>query len=212
MPEASSSIDDRTYWAQLCPTSVSSSDVTRALIFVVVTAALAYLSRASLADPHSHGFHRFFAWELIVALVLVNFVSLRQWFGDPLSFRQFVSWALLFGSLVPVVSGVHLLRTAGKPERGQRVDEPLLEIEKTTRLVTTGMFKYIRHPLYSSLLLLTWGVFFKYPSWLAGALALGASSFLLATAKTEERENVRYFGPAYRAYMQRTKMFVPFVF
>ena len=32
------------------------------------------------------------------------------------------------------------------------------------------------------------------------------------TAKIEEGENGRYFGPAYEEYKQRTKMFVPFVF
>ena len=30
--------------------------------------------------------------------------------------------------------------------------------------------------------------------------------------KGREAENVRYFGAAYRAYMQRTKMFIPFFF
>ncbi|NIQ77767.1 MAG: isoprenylcysteine carboxylmethyltransferase family protein, partial [Anaerolineae bacterium] len=67
------------------------------------------------------------------------------------------------------------------------------------------------HPLYSSLLLLTWGVFLKNPSWAGCGLALGATAFLLATAKVEEAENVRYFGAAYRTYMRQTKMFIPFL-
>ncbi|MFQ6114313.1 MAG: methyltransferase family protein [bacterium] len=74
------------------------------------------------------------------------------------------------------------------------------------------MFKYIRHPLYSSLLLLAWGVFFKRPSWVSGGVVMGATAFLLATSKVEEMENIRYFGAAYRAYMQHSKMFIPFVF
>jgi len=41
---------------------------------------------------------------------------------------------------------------------------------------------------------------------------VSATAFLLATAKAEEVENVRYFGAAYQTYMQRTKMFIPFVF
>ena len=78
--------------------------------------------------------------------------------------------------------------------------------------MTTGAFKYIRYPFYSSLLLLAWGVFFKHPSWVASGVVLGATAFLLATAKVEEVENVRYFGAAYRTYMRHTKMFIPFVF
>ena len=78
--------------------------------------------------------------------------------------------------------------------------------------MTSGVFKYIRHPLYCSLLLLAWGAFFKDPSWAGGGLALAATAFLQATAKVEEAENIRYFGAAYRAYMQQTKMFIPFLF
>ncbi len=180
----------------------------KAFIFVVLSALLAYVSRASLKAPRSHGFYRFFAWEFILALVLLN---IEQWFRDPLSFHQLASWALLAATFVPGVPGIHLLITQGTPDAQRRDDVSLIGIEKTTRLVTTGVFKYIRHPLYCSLLLLAWGAFFKDPSWRGGCLALGATAFLLATAKVEEAENVRYFGAAYRAYMQKTKMFIPFL-
>jgi protein-S-isoprenylcysteine O-methyltransferase Ste14 len=184
----------------------------RVIIFAILSAALAYLSRASLRVPRSHGFYRFFAWECILALFFLNFINVRQWFGDPFSVRQLISWFLLMGCIVPSVHGVHGLRTQGKPDAQRPHDVPLLGIEKTTRIVTTGVFKYICHPLYSSLLLLAWGVFFKHPSWVASGVVLGATAFLLATAKVEEVENVRYFGAAYRTYMQHTKMFIPFVF
>ncbi len=183
----------------------------RVIIFAILSAALAFVSRASLRVPRSHGFYRFFAWECILALFFLNFIDVRQWFADPFSVRQLISWFLLMGCIVPVVYGVHALRTQGKPDAGRRHDAPLFWIEQTTQLVTTGAFKYIRHPLYSSLLLLAWGVFFKHPSWVGGGVVLGATAFLLATAKVEEVENVRYFGAVYRAYMQHTKMFIPFV-
>jgi protein-S-isoprenylcysteine O-methyltransferase Ste14 len=184
--------------------------VPRLILFAGVSAALAYLSRASLTAPRSHGFYRFLAWEAMLALVLLNFRGLGQWFGDPLGARQLVSWVLLFGSIVPAVWGAHALRTRGVPRSG-REDRQLFAFEKTTHLVTTGPFKYVRHPLYCSLLLLAWGVFFKRPSGAAVALVLGATAFLMGTAKAEESENLRYFGDAYRIYMQRTKMLIPFV-
>jgi len=181
----------------------------KVFIFVVLSAPLAYVSRASLKAPRSHGFYRFFAWEFILALVLLN---IEQWFRDSLSIHQLASWFLLAATLVPGVPGIHLLITQGRPDTQRRDDVLLVGIEKTTRLVTTGVFKYIRHPLYCSLFLLAWGVFFKDPSWVGGGLALGATAFLLTTAKVEEAENVRYFGAAYRAYMQKTKVFIPFLF
>ena len=87
-----------------------------------------------------------------------------------------------------------------------------MAFEKTTSLVTTGIYHYIRHPLYSSLLLLTWGVFFKSPAWLAGSLALVASFCLFLTALADENECIQYFGESYREYMRQTKRFIPFIF
>ena len=170
---------------------------------------IAYLSRASLRTPRSHGFYRFFAWELILGLLLLN---LPSWFKDPFSIHQIISWLLLIVSLVLVQHGVSLLRLIGKPDAQRQDDGTLLGIEKTSTLVKVGAYRYIRHPLYSSLLFLAWGAFFKSPSWVEGVLALAATAFLVATARVEEAENVRFFGEAYQTYMQQTKMFIPFVF
>ena len=78
--------------------------------------------------------------------------------------------------------------------------------------MTSGIYHYIRHPLYSSLLLLTWGTFFKALTWPGLMLALAATLFLFATAKADEAECLRFFGAPYQAYMQHSKRFVPFVF
>jgi len=185
--------------------------VLRGILFAILSTALAYVSRASLKVPRSHGFWRFWAWECILGLFFLNFIDVRQWFRDPLSIRQLASWVLLIGSVVPAVGGVHALRTRGKPGPGRADNGTLVWVEKTTQLVTTGIFGYIRHPLYSSLLLLAGGVFFKHPSWVSSALALAAVGLLVATATVEERENLRDFGAPYRDYMQRTRMFIPFV-
>jgi len=183
--------------------------VIKLIFFAAFSAGLVYASRASITVPRSHGFYRFFAWESILALIILN---IGRWFQDPFSVHQFVSWILLAASLLPGLPGIHFLRTRGIPDPRRREDGSLVGIEKTTRLVTTGPFKYIRHPLYSSLLLLAWGVFFKYPSVVGAGLALGATAFLLAAAKVEEAENLSYFGSDYRTYMRTTKMFIPFVF
>jgi protein-S-isoprenylcysteine O-methyltransferase Ste14 len=179
------------------------------IVFVVLSVPIVYISRNSLRSPHSHGFFRFFAWEAILALVLLN---LDCWFCDPFAAHQIISWALLLISIYPVVEGIHLLRRVGKPSETRQADVPMLDFEKTTTLVTTGLYKYIRHPLYSSLLFLAWGVFFKAPSWLGGVLALWATLFLIATAKMDEAEDVRFFGPAYETYRKQSKMFIPFLF
>jgi protein-S-isoprenylcysteine O-methyltransferase Ste14 len=166
------------------------------------------VSYASLRKPRSHGFYRFFAWEAILALVLLN---LPVWFLRPFAWHQLISWALLIISLFLVITGLNLLRTTGNPQP-ERQDPTLLGLEKTTKLVTTGLYRHIRHPMYSSLLFLAGGVFFKQLSWLGLALAAAATYCLVRTARLEEIENIQYFGAAYQDYKQRTRMFIPGIF
>jgi protein-S-isoprenylcysteine O-methyltransferase Ste14 len=187
---------------------VDTLTIVKLACFLLGTAGLVYVSRASLAAARSHGFYRFFSWEAILGLALLN---VNVWFRDPLSWHQLISWPLLVVSALLVIVGVRLLKHKGEPD-ARRDDVPLVTFEKTTALVTTGTYRYIRHPLYSSLLFLAWGVFFKAPSWLGGLLALAATLFLVATARVEEAENLRFFGEVYREYMRRTRMFVPYLF
>lgn len=59
--------------------------IVKLIVFLLVSAGIAYLSRASLLKPRSHGFYRFFAWELILALALLN---LDVWFSHPFAWYQ----------------------------------------------------------------------------------------------------------------------------
>ncbi len=182
--------------------------IVKILVFIAGSILITGVSWKSLRSPRSHGFHRFFAWEFILALILLN---IGRWFDEPFAWHQVISWILLIVSFVPLIYGIHFLHSQGKPARERVGDSALMGFEKTTALVTSGIFEYIRHPLYSSLLLLVWGVFFKDPSWAGAVLLAAATLFLVATARADEAECIRFFGPDYREYMQHTKMFIPFV-
>jgi protein-S-isoprenylcysteine O-methyltransferase Ste14 len=178
----------------------------RIAVFVTATLPLLYVSRASLVRPRSHGFFRFFAWEAIVGLSILN---APVWFRSWLSRNQIISWIMLLVSLIPLALGVGGLRRRGQPDPKARADTGLLAFERTTQLVSAGIFGYIRHPMYCSLLLLTWGLFFKDLSTGSAALASAGTLSLLLTAKADEAECLRAFGNDYRNYMQRTRMFIP---
>jgi len=179
----------------------------KAIIFIIAIIIVAYFSRASLCNPKSHGFYRLFAWISIVALILLN---IDWWFDNPFSIYQMISWVLLIISAFLITRGVILLQRIGKPDN-KRNDASLLGMEKTTKLVVEGAYRYIRHPMYSSLLFLGWGAFFKSISILGMVLAVLATIFLILTGKMEEKENIRYFGREYEGYINKTKMFIPFV-
>ncbi|HLD67886.1 MAG TPA: methyltransferase [Pseudomonas sp.] len=177
-------------------------------VFLILGLALAFLSRRALGDPRSHGFYRFFAFEAIVLLLWRN---LPYWFVERFSPSQLLSWALLFASLYLLLHSLYLLRVRGGHAPERAAGEANFAFENTARLVDSGIYGYIRHPLYSSLLLLAWGLFFKHPDLPGAGAALLASLALIATAKVEEGENLRTFGEAYRGYCRRTRMFLPFL-
>lgn len=98
------------------------------IAFVVISIALIYISRDSLRSPRSHGFYRFFGWESIAALLVLN---VDVWFQDPWSWHQLISWFLLIVCIVPLVFGARTLIGHGKPQK-QRTGEPQLLAFETT--------------------------------------------------------------------------------
>ncbi len=182
--------------------------MTRLTFLVLATLGNVLLSRRSLPETSSHGFHRFFAFEFLAGLLLLN---LPHWFRRPLAPRQLLSWPSLVASAALAGHGFYLLRLVGRP-RGRAEGALIPGFEDTSQLVRVGAYRYIRHPLYSSLLLLGLGAWLKDPSRLATNLLVGAAGFLVNTALAEEKENAGRFGPAYEEYRRQTRLFVPGVF
>jgi protein-S-isoprenylcysteine O-methyltransferase Ste14 len=151
---------------------------------------------------------RFFAWECMLALVLLNF---PMWTKNPFSPHQIASWSLLVISILLALHAVRLLCSIGQPSESRHEPE-LLPFERTSILVTTGVYRYIRHPMYAALLFLAWGAFLKDISAPSIMLVGGASVALFFTALREEEECKRHFGADYIEYIKISKRFVPFVF
>ncbi len=177
------------------------------IAFLIGSLPIIFLSWRSLGSIRNHGFFRFFAWELMLWILVSN---ITYWFRDPLSWHQVVSWLLLILSVYPVIDGLYRFKAAGRINR-ERNDPTLFGFEHTTSLITTGVYRYIRHPMYASLLYLNWGIALKDPTWIILAYAFVASVFLYLTVRVEERENLAYFGEDYRKYMRHSKRFVPWV-
>jgi protein-S-isoprenylcysteine O-methyltransferase Ste14 len=180
----------------------------RIIIFGVLSIPLILVSWRTLFNIRSHGVYRFLSWEAILWLLVSNF---KYWFVDPFRGLQIFSWFLLIisGYLV-IAGGLHMKRHSQKGN--DRNERELFEFEKTGELVDKGIFGYIRHPLYASLLFLTWGIWLKNPTWILFAFAVFSSLSLFMTATIEEKECIRYFGNLYREYIKRTKRFIPFIF
>ena len=177
-------------------------------IFGILSAGILFLSWRTLFHIKSHGFYRFFGWECLAWVLAVNY---KHWFENPFSINQLISWVLLFYSIWLVCAGMYEILRKGKPS-SSRNDSKLFSFEKTTELVETGVFRHTRHPLYASLIFVTWGILLKNPTLILCIISAVSTSLFFLTSRYDEKECIAYFGEKYRIYMKNTKMFIPFVF
>ena len=85
-----------------------------------------------------------------------------------------------------------------------------LEVREQHRLITQGVYRRIRHPMSSALVLYAVAHVLVIPNWVAGPSNLVAFTVLFALrVRAEERMMLEQFGDEYTAYMARTKRLVP---
>jgi len=154
----------------------------------------------SVRAKRYHGIARFFSFESIYILILLNY---KLWSLDAFSWNQIISWILLFASIYPGIAGYLTLRNKGEAKDS---------FENTTKLVRSGIYRYIRHPLYCSLLLFGTGMMFIDPGLHQIIAGIINALAIYLTALIEEKEMIVKFGNKYSEYMKDTKRFFPFLF
>ena len=75
-------------------------------------------------------------------------------------------------------------------------------------LVTTGPYRYIRHPIYAAVLLFVWAGVIAHPVVVAALIAIVVTGVSIVRMLLEERELVQMY-PEYRDYSARTMRVIP---
>ena len=139
------------------------------------------------------------------ALLAIAFVLLRVFRFDGLVVHIPILQAvgvilLLTGLALAVWARINLGRNWGMPMTEKNDPE----------LVVTGPYRYVRHPIYSGLLLATAGTALATNLlWFIAAVVLGI--YFVYSAKVEERLLMASLRSAYTSYQAKTKMLIPFV-
>lgn len=119
-------------------------------------------------------------------------------------------WAVVLGAAI-VVAGLWTFRRAHK-ELGRNWSITL-EIRDEHRLISSGPYALVRHPMYTSFFLIALGQLFLLPNWLAGVVGLlGFAVLFFVRVAKEERMMLETFGPQYNVYMERTKRLIPYIY
>lgn len=87
-----------------------------------------------------------------------------------------------------------------------------LEIREDHNIIDKGVYKYIRHPMYTSIWISVLAQPLLLPNYIAGLSGIISFALLyFLRVKNEEAMMKKEFGQDYEEYMQRTKRIIPFI-
>lgn len=87
---------------------------------------------------------------------------------------------------------------------------PTLHVRQEHTLVTSGPYRYMRHPMYTALFLSILVMLLLTRNWIVGGVPLvGLCVIVLLRIQREERAMIEKFGDEYREYMKHTGRFLP---
>lgn len=146
-------------------------------------------------------------YNIFAAISFAPILYLMKTLPDQLAYQVPAPWSVvMFGGQVfaALMLLTAFLQTDSLSFVGLR---QLFETEKSGQLVTRGLYRVVRHPLY------TFGLLFV---WLTSTATLnsltvyiGATIYTLAGAYFEERKLLREFGASYVEYKKKTPMLIP---
>ena len=151
----------------------------------------------------------FSSWLIITTATVIfifNITPLRYFFYYPILpptfFIQTIGIIICASGIAfSIWARVHLGKNWGMP----------MAMKENPDLIVTGPYYFIRHPIYTGILIAMFGSIvaagFLWLIW----FTLFFVSFIYS-AKKEEKQMLLQFSAEYRDYMKRTKMFIPFIY
>lgn len=142
-------------------------------------------------------------WSIVLLLPFVSIFTGWIAFAD----YSAIAGLQIVGVLI-FVSGLWVLRCS-HVDLGRHFS-PSLFIRDHHQLVTHGIYRRIRHPMYLSFLMWAVGQALLINNWLAGPLGIIAFLFIYGfRVEREEQQLLDTFGDQYREYQQKSDRLLP---
>ena len=84
--------------------------------------------------------------------------------------------------------------------------------QTSQQLITTDLYKYVRHPLYAATLVFVWSIFFWQPLLSNLISCTCISLYTIIGIRFEEKKLMLEFGESYSQYRSQTSMLIPGLF
>ena len=175
------------------------------LLFMVVWVIFSFNAKKNVQNNNQR--ESSFIW-LTIVVVVITFLKIKI-FRDLAHARIFPSNHFVQGFGVSIcVLGIAFAIWA-RIHIGKNWGMPMSQ-KKEPELVTTGPYRFVRHPIYTGLTTAMIGSLlaegFMWMIWLAFM-----GGYFFYSANKEERSMMLQFPDEYREYMRRTKMLIPFI-
>jgi protein-S-isoprenylcysteine O-methyltransferase Ste14 len=184
------------------------------LVAVSLVALLAYMevrARSSRVEGRKGGYSRSFRQGVVLLPLAVGVLILLQLAGiihADIAVPSGVRHTLVFCGYVLFWSALGLLVWARESLGIHWAHAADFQVIPGQALVTDGPYRFIRHPIYTSLLLLFVGAELLVGSWLI-LLVVPLAVLVYWQARKEELLLAKPFGQTYADYVQSTGMFLP---
>ncbi|HXN23076.1 MAG TPA: isoprenylcysteine carboxylmethyltransferase family protein [Candidatus Dormibacteraeota bacterium] len=143
-------------------------------------------------------------WGMLLAALSYAILWQSRFWATPLpAWRIAVSVSFLLLAGILSWTGTHSLGRQWRIDAGLSSDH---------ELVISGPYRFMRHPIYTSMLFILWGTGFMITPW--PMLLLATIVFMLGTeirVRIEDRLLASRFGDAFREYQRRVPAYIPFV-
>lgn len=152
-------------------------------------------------------------WIIIIALVLLflyipvlhHFAFSESSFIHPNPYVSSIGiFITVFGQALTIWARVYLGKSWNTP----------MTLNEKTKLITTGPYTFVRHPIYAGMIIAMLGTVFVIAIfWIIPCVLL--SAFVIYSLKIEERDMMRQFPKEYKEYKEykkRTKALIPFIY
>jgi protein-S-isoprenylcysteine O-methyltransferase Ste14 len=185
--------------------------------FLLVWAVSAFYTKRDTRRGDGNISQQFWLLRLVAAVALLLFVAVRIATGSA-HFPYFVlillrsnfpqsavlDWAAAALSVIGVGIAIWARIYLGRNWSSRPA------VKENHELVTTGPYAYIRHPIYTGLILMAFGTALTGSLWGIGVFIIASLSLILRIGK-EEKIMLELFPDAYPVYQVRTKKLIPWV-
>jgi len=142
-------------------------------------------------------------WSLVLVAILFGYAG----------FGLLPDWAYYLGLSLSILGNA--IWFWGHQTLGRHYSQALV-IYQGHQLVERGPFRFVRHPMYTGLILMYLGIGWAVQSWVAAVLITLLTAILVATffryrIPEEEKALISEFGEQYISYSKRVKRLIPFI-